>query len=505
MKLHRCILDWRGALAALLVGTHAHAGTVWTRQGSMFTGALQIEQTNLVVRANGAPVRIPITDVLRARFDPPGAAISTAGPAALDFQPANANPAALSASNAGPGSPASSPSSNLPETAEPGPAPLVHPGGELLVASGAPGTPPVSWQMVTVGTNVAPLKARASDGGLNLTYAGGSPRQNLDAFGAVVRTVPGDWVFTARLTHLELHGNEAEPIAGMVVQKDFNPGSPRVAYLLDSAETLWRITRTRPGQTPDVAEEKLFLPLWLRLTRSGDAVHFYFSRDGYQWELGDLVGMRLPELAQVGLIAGTPNLESPAAATFDHIRLTSGPPPMESVTKGLLLVNGTLLASGLVGLSTLEWSETKASIALEDPPQRLSFPPDRLARILYRPLATEDAASLHGRQGVLLVNGDFSAGRVRSVRQLEVTVDSVLLGWHVHQVNPEVTCVSLRDPDPQTAPLNVATVDGSRLRVTAIEGNGDRVQLTEPILGTFTIPLRTIRELTAATAGEPRL
>jgi hypothetical protein len=100
------------------------------------------------------------------------------------------------------------------------------------------------------------------------------------------------------------------------------------------------------------------------------------------------------------------------------------------------------------------------------------------------------------------VNGDFSPGRVRRVHELEVTVDSVLLGWHVHRVNPEVACVSLRDSDPQRTPFVLSTTDGSRIRAVAVHGQGERVEVTEPIVGTFALAFRSLVELAAGAAGE---
>ncbi len=284
-----------------------------------------------------------------------------------------------------------------------------------------------------MGTNEAPLSASCSAGTLTLHCAGGSLETSLDAFGSVSRTVPGDFVFTAHLTHLELKGNEAEPMAGLFLQQDYQPGSPRAAYLVDSAENLWRFTRTRTGTAVTVTKDKLNLPIWLRLVRDGHSVRCYSSTDGYNWELQDLLGMRMPESAQVGFVACTPDLDSPASAAFDRIRLTLGPPPMESVDKGILLTDGTFLAEPLIELSSLELTEEHVSVRMAGRPAPLTFASDQLARILYQPLATEDAEHFAGKTGVLLRNKDFSEGAMHSVRQGEITVESILLGRHVYR------------------------------------------------------------------------
>lgn len=442
------------------------AGTVWTRDDQVHQGTLRVEGQSLVIQAAaGDPLRLPLSRLRRAVF--------------TDAEPMTTAPTRGLSHSVPPGEP------------------------DLLLPSEIEGDQPLSaWRRVRSGSTVGPWAAEFAAGVLKLDYAGGDLRQGLDAFGALTHRVTGDFVLSACLTHLELRGSEAEPQAGLLIQADAQPGSPRAAFVMDSAERLWRFTRTRGGAAVEVSQDKLSLPQWLRVVRDGKSVRCYTSGDGARWELEDLLGMQLPTEAEVGFVASTPGLESPASARFEHIRLTRGLPPLESAVNGVWLVNGTFLATPTLDLASLQLADGWLTVRWQPSPRTLALTESQVARILYQPLSTQDANQFRGRAGVLLANGDFSEGAVRAVRQGEITVESILLGRHSHRAQTEAACIVFREPAPVDTPLVVTTKDGARLAAQSLQGRGELVELEEPLLGWLKLPQNAIEAIWSGTAPE---
>jgi ABC-type transport system involved in multi-copper enzyme maturation permease subunit len=120
--------------------------------------------------------------------------------------------------------------------------------------------------------------------------------------------------------------------AGLIVKDGVKPGSTYAAVMLTESNGV----RLQHDFTHDQADRSaLSGPVWLRLTRHGDAITGYESADGTQWtEVSTVHLPGLPATAQVGLFATAPQYwkrvghfvlvgeegsPSRATAVFDHV------------------------------------------------------------------------------------------------------------------------------------------------------------------------------------------
>jgi ABC-type transport system involved in multi-copper enzyme maturation permease subunit len=131
-----------------------------------------------------------------------------------------------------------------------------------------------------------------------------------DSFYFVHQPLAGDGSITARVTALtgRAGGRASLPPwskAGIIIQASTRPGSAYAAMLVTGA----RGVRMQYDYTGDIAGPAVSAaaPRWLRLTRSGDTVTGWQSRDGTRWtRVGSVRLAGLPAIAQAGLLAADP-------------------------------------------------------------------------------------------------------------------------------------------------------------------------------------------------------
>ena len=406
----------------------------------------------------------------------------------------------------------------------------------VCAADNAGGAVPLPWGRLHLDGPTSDTQAALEDRRLILSHTGGGLRLGRDSFGCVVRPCEGDFELTARLVSLAARNGPAAPLAGFCLQERFRPSAPRTCLVADPAGPVWHLHRAEEGALPTEEVQTSVLPVWLRLTRRGDAVTSYLSADGTDWRL---VKAEPPDWSGplwVGFIACASNAAATVSAVFDSITFTNLATTAGLGAAGLLLTNGTFLAAEPAALDGLRLVEAEFALPMNRPlfsppsaqpgervgergsaeaagaqreipaggvlapparDQPLAFPLSALARIYYKPVSPTDVLLRANRAGLLLWGGDFIEGALVSVSNRVVTVDSLLFGRKDYLAGEEVAAVLLREPTARPGGWHLALRNGSSLVARGLVVEGDRLQVDEPLLGSLSVSQAEVVELEA--------
>ena len=321
-----------------------------------------------------------------------------------------------------------------------------------------------------------------------------------ERFQFVYQPLAGDGTIVARLA--EFDPGDGAAWAGLLIRE--NPHQPKAkqAFLglmwqgglgFGWREEMW----TQPGWV----EDKATAPIWLKLVRFGDVVKAYRSTDGEKWRMMAERRIRMEKLVSVGIVVCCTSRQNGSAA-FDHVLVSRGSPKLQTSVKGIMLRSGSVVAGGL---NQADETAVKLSRSSET-----IVPSAQVARILFRPLTADMAARLENRDGgILLGNGDFVDGRVQSIRNGQIRINSVLLG--ARRFNTEyphdVIAVVLHDVNLGSCAYEVRGADGSIMRATRIAIEQGKLRTTDANDVTVLFSPGEIADITAQDqdrAGEPR-
>lgn len=130
---------------------------------------------------------------------------------------------------------------------------------------------------------------------------------------------------------------------------------------------------------------------------------------------------------------------------------------------GVFTSNGSFLARSVVALD-------EKVVTFEEQTEELLLTTQNTSAVFFQRLRSKDADALRfDREGVFLRSGDFMAGRLHSVADGKVTIDSLLLGRKSFSVENEAMAVVLRAPIAGLPAFSVLMTDGSRLRGKDLE------------------------------------
>lgn len=124
-----------------------------------------------------------------------------------------------------------------------------------------------------------------------------------------------------------------------------------------------------------------------------------------------------------------------------------------------------------------------------------------VARVEFVPSTPELEARLEpDRQGLVLTDGDFLEGTVRSVATNVVTMSSLLLGFRRFPAGSEAAAIQLGAVTPDEAPFRIRTRNGSELRARRVEAGEGTLRAESPLLGALTLRGEEIVSITRVVA-----
>lgn len=334
--------------------------------------------------------------------------------------------------------------------------------------------------------------------------------------------------------------------AGVMIRASEAQGSRHAALVVDSAGELsfrFRVSDNQP--TTIIPAGKVKLPLYLRVSRRDQQFYGHKSLDGKIWNLvgrvyadpptprpaprggavvapplvappaqelpgGRQRGISMPAVTQAGMLfaggidepGGSAAMQQVAVREYRTARAQDPNAPTESqfvmapaeyTLRGVLLRSGTFLAMN----ETPHFAEDRLVGKVWNQPLAVSRAD--LSRVQMDKLTAGSLARIpEGMTGVLLNSGDFMDGQIIRLDATTVSVSNVTLGISSVRLGRETNSLILQPVDGETAALRVGLVDGSHLLVrSALTTPAGDLQLDESLLGQLAVPGGEVSSLTA--------
>ncbi len=181
------------------------------------------------------------------------------------------------------------------------------------------------------------------------------------------------------------------------------------------------------------------------------------------------------------------------------LSISTAPPPPAKNPAGEVIAQavgaytwgGSHLAHAVVSAD-----DTAVRFAGDRVPTRISTV--NVARLVFQPVAEQHAEKVKAdRRGVLLKNGDFVEGKFVSLVDGTLTIDSALFGQREYGVLEVLLMQMARisDKPPAGAKFKARMEDGSVLHLAQCRAAGDKLELEDPTVGTFSIEPSRLSEI----------
>jgi len=430
--------------AAIGFVASACGAAVETLDGQVIRGRIRLEKTGylVVLPSNGDAVSISMTNLLRAEF----------------AVPTNAPPAQSGV--------ARSPRYALDEQK---------------------GALPSSWREADIGQTSKPGGASHYHGAFTLSAHPRTRKGKGDTLHYVWQPWRGDGEIVARVASLHPRDEKQKQArAGVMMRANLEPEASCVSMALSGGlGSLFKRTSRKGDRVVDDKRPDLKAPYWVRLVREGGMIAGYQSTDGKNWKLLGSSETDLPGTMLVGLAVWSRRGIS-AEASLDHVAIRSSVPRSE-FTPRIVLKDGTVIADHFVALD-----DSGLVLSKERPGLKVRLA--NVARLLFQPVFEANSLT-PGRTGLLMSNGDFLDGEVRAIKDDKVTLDSVLLGRRVHDLNRKVAAIVLRDLAVAPTTFEVTTHDGSVWRTQSLSAEEDAVRVEAPLAGMAKVPAQELVEI----------
>jgi hypothetical protein len=235
--------------------------------------------------------------------------------------------------------------------------------------------------------------------------------------------------------------------------------------------------------TMRVTNAVMKFPAWFRLSRMGGSVVAEVSSDGRQWQAFGQANVNLGQNVRAGMAVCSGVDDVRVGASFQEPTVGAsglGYAPASGYPR-VLLRGGSILiapvASADDSVVRLGGSFSGALVSMLN-----------VARIEFVPTTPELEARLESdRPGLVLTDGDFLEGTVRSVATNVVTMSSLLLGFRRFPAGSEAATIQVGALTPEEAPYRVRTRNGSELRARRIEAVPSGLRVESPLLGSLTL------------------
>lgn len=234
---------------------------------------------------------------------------------------------------------------------------------------------------------------------------------------------------------------------------------------------------------------------WLRLIRSNGLITGYISQDGNLWRKISSAVDKIHSPAIAGLIARGTKPRRRWATFFDHV--DTGPlaklEAMSVMEPRIALVNGTILHEKIT-------RATPTLFYLGGPNKNRVIPALSIARIEYHyPLDPQFDRPLAGKkEGLILSNGDFFAGKFSGISDNTLSTRSALFGKSSFDLSRTVDAIVLR-PALKTIPKGctymLETWRGGRIYGRNLRSGKNQITIDTIRLGTQHLPLEEIRRI----------
>lgn len=424
-----------GVGLAVAVGLLLGAGSVRTRDGKVHEGEVALEDGAVVVKpTGGGEVRVAWAEVQRAIF-------------------------------------------------------VARPAPKRMVAR-TEQTLPEGWKSQDIGQVYKPGSATCDEKGLfRLTASGWGAWGAEDSLQFAYGVLEGDGQIFARVVKLDdAHGAMA---GGIMLRQSVAADAPMASASVQPSGEVRLSCRPMGEASEGRREEEVTARPWIRLTRRGDLISVYGSRDGRFWDLVESESVAMKDPVLVGVGAWSTGNAWVGEVQIDSVAVVPGTPGAsyfadgDRLTEGVVLRDGTVLAGAIQAADDREVRLVRSGV-------EQAIPVNQVARLIFNP-APPELAKLRGQRGVMLANGDFIEGEISGValrnarwprpKQLQVGVKSVLFGVKYFETAREVIAVVMGDVTPGAAGYEVVTADGSVQRAKEVVVKKGGIEVDGAVVG----------------------
>jgi len=365
------------------------------------------------------------------------------------------------------------------------------------VSSNATGPLPGGWTNQDIGPVAIPGSVKLENGRFTISSSGTRIwLQQPDEFHFVYRSFTGNGQLIAQITNMEA------AIAGIMFRQTLEPNSEFVmeAATLANDGMIFR-TRRDPRHRELVRSEgdwqnrdEVRPPCWLKLTRREKRFTAYESLDdGISWQAVYESPNEWGRTIFAGLLVAGGSSNTLKSASFANVLIEDETDTMNAQSNKLFNVEAVLTDGSILHARSVTADESKIRIGFAKTNYVVSI--YSVSRLVYRPVPDRLKGELaSGRKGVLLKNGDFFEGELRSADRNQVKLSSILFGTRSFPTD-RVTAVVLAESSERPASYRLRTLDGSLIRAKSLAPGSDSVVADELRLGALAIPLDDLLEI----------
>jgi chitinase len=209
------------------------------------------------------------------------------------------------------------------------------------------------WSSQDVGAVGAVGSFSRSGNTFSVDGAGADIYGTADEFRYVYHNGAGDVTIAARVTSIENVGSTWSK-AGVMMREGVGASARNVAMIASTTTTnkfRFQVRSSTGGSTVGTSSGTACgdgaLPVWLRLTRSGNNFTGYCSTDGATWtQVGSTTSISMTQTLQVGLAVTSHVDATLATGVFDHVTSSANGTNVEVSTCGTNLANQTFNTVG---------------------------------------------------------------------------------------------------------------------------------------------------------------
>ncbi len=204
---------------------------------------------------------------------------------------------------------------------------------------------PSSWLDSDVGQVTTRGSATYSSGAFTVNGEGVGVGSTTDGFHFVYQALSGDGAIVARISNFSAASNSAT--AGVMIRETLTQGAThadedRANNGAGSYYCYFVNRSTTGGSTSSQQGPSAFtLPIWVKVTRSGNTFTGYTSSDGIYWtQNGTSQTITMATNVYIGFMAASGSTGVVATATFDNVTMTPGPPASAPVITSVSPTSG---------------------------------------------------------------------------------------------------------------------------------------------------------------------
>ena len=335
---------------------------------------------------------------------------------------------------------------------------------------------PADWKAQDIGQAKIPGSLSYAAGTFTMTGVGSAVdrKENEDQYFFVGRQWTGNGQWTVRVGVMDAESQGAE--AGLMLRDSLDPGSIMFglgAFGLTQSKGLFHYRNNAGEHSQWGGDFPLDLPAWVRLTRNGSSVDGAISSDGKKWQNIGHYDTKVSADPWVGLWVNSRNDNATAKVMLDQVTFTPPPCSAQILPPGVWLRSGSFVAGTFDALD-FDPTHPDANGRFNRNGKNVDISPSVIAAVTMQPMARSEIASLGSQVGLVMKNGDFSAGDFQAINGGGARMSSLVLGIVNYDRSQVGACV-LHPMDPQPADYEIRLRDGSIVRATSLGVNNGQL------------------------------